>query len=212
MSSTPAIFATVCVAVREPVFAERIIMYIEGKKGVKGIIECKNQASLLKFAETPGDKILLLDTGFYGMNSFSDIKNIIQHISAQTTVLFCDDSNEQLLNNLVSLNCQGYIFKNAECHIMRQGLNVLIKGVDFLQTAISNLTKKIAADTIIYNNIEFTSLEYKVLMQIKEGTKRADIPEKLDIQVYTYDEYRGRINKKIRAVGYIDIDDFLSKS
>ncbi len=211
MSNSATSLATVCIAIREPTFAQLLFMYIKGKNGILDIIKCKTFQSLLEFSEVPGKKILLLDAEFYGMHCFADIKNITSQVNAETTVMFCDDNDTSLLQQLIDLNFKGYLLKTTDHEIIRQALNILLKGVEFLDNAINNIIRPHISSHIVYNNIKFTACEYKLLMAIKKGDPPVIIYKMLDITQNTYAEYRGRINKKIHSKGFKDINEFISK-
>lgn len=109
--ATTTLLATVYIAIKEPAFSQYIKEYLYGKKGIHDAVQCHTLQSLLQNSLTTTNKILVLGTGFQCICSIADTKNVVQQVNANTNILFCSDSDHELLRQLLKLNYKGIYSK-----------------------------------------------------------------------------------------------------
>ena len=178
----------------------RQLLEFDGKIKVIGEagngLEC---LELLKNGELPD--VLLLDINMPEMNGLEVLENIRKNkINIKVMILTVHNEIEYLIK-ANDMNVNGYILKDSESDILKNAINCVCNGENYIQPSLIPLlnAKMIDRDSDTIKIESLTKRELEVLKNLSYGMYNKEIAEKLDISERTVKNHISNIFKKLEV-------------
>ena len=201
-----------------PLFREGLKTIIERSNRFEVVAEAGNGKEGLKKTRKFKPDLVMVDLSLpdtSGIQLTRDIRNTFSHIKV---IIVTMHSKVDYIAEAFQAGANGYVVKESAAEGLMKGLETVLKGEYFLDSAVSSqvvktLMRNPGKETKIsdaqYGTL--TAREQEILRVLAEGLSTKEIAEKLCISPKTVDNHRANIMNKLDLHSTIDLVRYAAK-
>ena len=201
-----------------PLFREGLKTIIERSNRFEVVAEAGNGKEGLKKTRKFKPDLVMVDLSLpdtSGIQLTRDIRNTFSHIKV---IIVTMHSKVDYIAEAFQAGANGYVVKESAAEGLMKGLETVLKGEYFLDSAVSSQVvetlmripgKETKISDAQYGTL--TAREQEILRVLAEGLSTKEIAEKLCISPKTVDNHRANIMNKLDLHSTIDLVRYAAK-
>lgn len=199
-------------------FREGLKAIIEDHQKYEVIGEAGNGSEALRMAKKIKPDLALVDISLPDESGIELARDMLK-VSSKTRIMIVSmHSKIDYIAGAFRAGATGYIIKESASAKLLEGINVVLKGDYFMDTAVSQkVVKKLMnmgkSEKMVSNNSynSLTPREQEVMGMVAEGLSTNEISERLFISPKTVDNHRSSIMRKLNLHSTIEIARYAAK-
>jgi len=201
-----------------PLFREGLKTIIERSNRFEVVAEAGNGKEGLKKTRKFKPDLVMVDLSLpdtSGIQLTRDIRNTFSHIKV---IIVTMHSKVDYIAEAFQAGANGYVVKESAAEGLMKGLETVLKGEYFLDSAVSSQVVKtlmrIPGKETKISDAQYgtlTAREQEILRVLAEGLSTKEIAEKLCISPKTVDNHRANIMNKLDLHSTIDLVRYAAK-
>jgi DNA-binding NarL/FixJ family response regulator len=196
----------VIIADDHPVFRRGLRQVIEAEPDLQVIAEAEDGVAALALLREHRPAVAVLDLDMPRMDGFEVIRILQQERLGIGIVILTMHKDEDLFNEAITLNVQGYILKDSAVNDIAGSIRAVASGQFFvsapLSTYLINRNRRAAALASVQPGVaDLTPTERRILNLIAEYKTNKEIAAQLFLSHRTVENHRANISQKLDLRG-----------
>ena len=185
----------VMIADDHPMVAQGIQSVLEEHKELEVVGVVHNGRSVIDQLNTLRPDVILMDLNMPDVNGLSATEMVLEQRPETRVLILTMHDNPEYISSALSHGAKGYILKDVPTEEIKQAIDAVMRGEQYLCTGaeVAIQPKPAATD----NRESLTEREQTILLQLAQGLSNKEVAIALDISVRTVETHRKNIKRKL---------------
>ena len=185
----------VMIADDHPMVAQGIQSVLEEHEELEVVGVVHNGRSVIDQLHTLRPDVILMDLNMPDVNGLSATEMVLEQRPETRVLILTMHDNPEYISSALSHGAKGYILKDVPTEEIKQAIDAVMRGEQYLCTGaeVAIQPKPAATD----NRESLTEREQTILLQLAQGLSNKEVAIALDISVRTVETHRKNIKRKL---------------
>lgn len=143
--------------------------------------------------DTLAPDVILLDLNMPGVSGLSATEMILERRPETRILILSMHDSPEYISTALSHGARGYVLKDVPTEEIKQAIDAVMEGREYLCTGARGSLKPRIAD----GREPLTGREQQILLQLAQGKSNKDVAAELDISIRTVETHRKNIKRKL---------------
>lgn len=193
MTETPAPFVKVMIVDDHPMVAEGIQSILESYDDLRVVGSCNSARTAIEQLDSLDPDVILMDLNMPDMGGLTATEIVLERRPGTRILVLSMHDSPEYISSALSHGAMGYILKDVPTDEIRQAIDAVMAGQQYLCTGASGSLNPKGDD----GREALTGREQTILLQLAQGKSNKDVALALDISVRTVETHRKNIKRKL---------------
>ena len=185
----------VVIADDHPMVAQGIQSVLEEHEELEVVGVVHNGRSVIDQLHTLRPDVILMDLNMPDVNGLSATEMVLEQRPETRVLILTMHDNPEYISSALSHGAKGYILKDVPTEEIKQAIDAVMRGEQYLCTGAEGAIQPKPAATD--NRESLTEREQTILLQLAQGLSNKEVAIALDISVRTVETHRKNIKRKL---------------
>ena len=185
----------VMIADDHPMVAQGIQSVLEEHKELEVVGVVHNGRSVIDQLNTLRPDVILMDLNMPDVNGLSATEMVLEQRPETRVLILTMHDNPEYISSALSHGAKGYILKDVPTEEIKQAIDAVMRGEQYLCTGAEGAIQPKPATTDGRESL--TEREQTILLQLAQGLSNKEVAIALDISVRTVETHRKNIKRKL---------------
>ena len=185
----------VMIADDHPMVAQGIQSVLEEHEELEVVGVVHNGRSVIDQLNTLRPDVILMDLNMPDVNGLSATEMVLEQRPETRVLILTMHDNPEYISSALSHGAKGYILKDVPTEEIKQAIDAVMRGEQYLCTGAEGAIQPKPAATD--NRESLTEREQTILLQLAQGLSNKEVAIALDISVRTVETHRKNIKRKL---------------
>ena len=185
----------VLIADDHPMVAQGIQSVLEEHEELEVVGVVQNGRSVIDQLNTLRPDVILMDLNMPDVNGLSATEMVLEQRPETRVLILTMHDNPEYISSALSHGAKGYILKDVPTEEIKQAIDAVMRGEQYLCTGAEGAIQPKPAATD--NRESLTEREQTILLQLAQGLSNKEVAIALDISVRTVETHRKNIKRKL---------------
>ncbi|MDA7967188.1 response regulator transcription factor [Ruegeria sp.] len=176
-----------------PMVAEGIQSLLESYDEVEVVGTLSNGQEAVDQAPRLSPDVILMDLNMPGLGGLSATEIILERLPATRILILSMHDSPEYISTALSHGAKGYILKDVPTDEIKQAIDAVMRGEQYLCTGASGSLAPKQGNT----REALTGREQTILLELAQGKSNKEVALALDISVRTVETHRKNIKRKL---------------
>ncbi len=176
-----------------PMVAEGIQSLLESYDEIAVVGTLSNGQEAVDQATHLQPDVILMDLNMPGLGGLSATEIILERLPDTRVLILSMHDSPEYISTALSHGARGYVLKDVPTDEIKQAIDAVMRGEQYLCTGASGSLKPKADDT----REALTGREQTILLELAQGKSNKEVAQTLDISVRTVETHRKNIKRKL---------------
>ncbi|NOC82693.1 response regulator transcription factor [Ruegeria sp. HKCCD6428] len=176
-----------------PMVAEGIQSILESYDEIEVVGTLGSGQAAVDQAVDLAPDVILMDLNMPGLGGLSATEIILERLPETRILILSMHDSPEYISTALSHGAKGYVLKDVPTEEIKQAIDAVIRGEQYLCTGASGSLKPKG------NNVReaLTGREQTILLELAQGKSNKEVAQTLDISVRTVETHRKNIKRKL---------------
>lgn len=176
-----------------PMVAEGIQSLLESYDEIAVVGTLSNGQDAIDQAEHLQPDVILMDLNMPGLGGLSATEIILERLPDTRVLILSMHDSPEYISTALSHGAKGYVLKDVPTDEIKQAIDAVMRGEQYLCTGASGSLKPKQGET----REALTGREQTILLELAQGKSNKEVAQALDISVRTVETHRKNIKRKL---------------
>ncbi len=176
-----------------PMVAEGIESLLESYDGIEVVGTLSNGQEAVDQATRLMPDVILMDLNMPGLGGLSATEIILERLPDTRILILSMHDSPEYISTALSHGAKGYVLKDVPTDEIKQAIDAVMQGQQYLCTGASGSLAPKNDDT----REALTGREQTILLELAQGKSNKEVARTLDISVRTVETHRKNIKRKL---------------
>ncbi|WP_209503641.1 MULTISPECIES: response regulator transcription factor [unclassified Ruegeria] len=176
-----------------PMVAEGIQSILESYDDIEVVGTLGSGQAAVDHAVGLSPDVILMDLNMPGLGGLSATEIILERLPDTCILILSMHDSPEYISTALSHGAKGYVLKDVPTEEIKQAIDAVMRGEQYLCTGASGSLKPKGGDA----REALTGREQTILLELAQGKSNKEVAQKLDISVRTVETHRKNIKRKL---------------
>ncbi|NOD34163.1 MULTISPECIES: response regulator transcription factor [unclassified Ruegeria] len=176
-----------------PMVAEGIQSILESYEDIQVVGTLGSGQAAVDLAVDLAPDVILMDLNMPGLGGLSATEIILERLPETRILILSMHDSPEYITTALSHGAKGYVLKDVPTEEIRQAIDAVMQGKQYLCTGASGSLKP-KEDSA---REALTGREQTILLELAQGKSNKEVAQKLEISVRTVETHRKNIKRKL---------------
>ncbi|WP_171234467.1 response regulator transcription factor [Ruegeria sp. HKCCA6837] len=176
-----------------PMVAEGIQSILESYEDIQVVGTLGSGQAAVDQAVDLAPDVILMDLNMPGLGGLSATEIILERLPETRILILSMHDSPEYITTALSHGAKGYVLKDVPTEEIRQAIDAVMQGKQYLCTGASGSLKP-KEDSA---REALTGREQTILLELAQGKSNKEVAQKLEISVRTVETHRKNIKRKL---------------
>lgn len=176
-----------------PMVAEGIQSILESYDDIEVVGTLGSGQAAVDQAVGLAPDVILMDLNMPGLGGLSATEIILERLPDTRILILSMHDSPEYISTALSHGAKGYVLKDVPTEEIKQAIDAVMRGEQYLCTGASGSLKPKGGDA----REALTGREQTILLELAQGKSNKEVAQKLDISVRTVETHRKNIKRKL---------------
>lgn len=176
-----------------PMVAEGIQSLLESYDEIDVVGTLSNGQEAVDQATQLRPDVILMDLNMPGLGGLSATELILERLPETRILILSMHDSPEYISTALSHGARGYILKDVPTDEIKQAIDAVMQGEQYLCTGASGSLEPKKDDA----RIALTGREQTILLELAQGKSNKEVAQTLEISVRTVETHRKNIKRKL---------------